>query len=323
MTATLMQTMDAMQRELDAERRAWEPGIYPNLSHAEYMAIPALNASALKQFHRSPAHYQQWLKEPRRESDALLFGSVSDCLILTPNEFNSRFRVRPECPHGPNPYKWSGGAKGERKLYEEHKAKVEEWEIEWQSGLPAGCIPISEDLFAAAVAARSAVMQHGIASHCATTGYRQLVLVVRDEDTGLLLKCAIDAVPAAPMGFGQAEWDMLVDFKSTMDARRRPFQRAVAAFGYHIQAAFYLRLWNRLCPEAPKTRWLWVVYESAAPYGVKAYPAHSDLLLETGMLVDRLIKRYAECAEKDQWPCYALKAEPALDLPPWAEEDPE
>ncbi|MFA5298324.1 MAG: PD-(D/E)XK nuclease-like domain-containing protein, partial [Lutibacter sp.] len=47
----------------------------------------------LKAFRKSPKHYIQYLTEKRAPTDAMLIGSIVDCLALTPELFDKKFRV--------------------------------------------------------------------------------------------------------------------------------------------------------------------------------------------------------------------------------------
>ncbi len=55
-----------------------------------------LSFSSIKQFIRSPQHYIQYLTQERKQTDAMLLGSVVHNLILQPEKFNDNFAVEPE-----------------------------------------------------------------------------------------------------------------------------------------------------------------------------------------------------------------------------------
>ena len=75
-----------------------EPGIRPDLRHADYLALDRLSPSGAKDLLRSPAHYRAARDEPRAETPALRMGSALHCLALEGRAaFAERFAVAPEC----------------------------------------------------------------------------------------------------------------------------------------------------------------------------------------------------------------------------------
>ena len=63
-----------------------------NITEKEYRELPLFSYSILSKFNKTGFNGLDKLYEESK-SPALLFGSVVDCLTLTPNEFNDRFLV--------------------------------------------------------------------------------------------------------------------------------------------------------------------------------------------------------------------------------------
>ena len=79
------------------------------------------------------------------------------------------------------------------------------------------------------------------------------------EGVSLLCKARLDWVPDGPA---------MVDIKTTLDARKDAFSKALHQRRYFVQAAYYLDLWNALMPDHQKTNFVFVTVEKFAPYAV-------------------------------------------------------
>ena len=92
--------------------RLMTPGIYDNMSNADYHASEGISSTGIKQVLRSPAHYKYSSFET---SEAMKFGTVAHKLALEPDDFENEFiLVPPEIPKN----------KGTKK-YKEWAASVE------------------------------------------------------------------------------------------------------------------------------------------------------------------------------------------------------
>lgn len=74
--------------------------LYRNMPFDEYVAIPAINASALKGVGRlSPAHLRSYLNGEieRSDTDDMRFGRAMHCAAIEPDELAARFPVTSRC----------------------------------------------------------------------------------------------------------------------------------------------------------------------------------------------------------------------------------
>lgn len=55
----------------------------------------ALSYSSLREFAISPRHYIRYKMREKKTTDAMIFGSLVDCMLLTPDETKERFAVAP------------------------------------------------------------------------------------------------------------------------------------------------------------------------------------------------------------------------------------
>jgi exodeoxyribonuclease VIII len=213
----------------------------------EYRKAEGFNASGLKNFIRSPAHFKASLDEPQEYTPALVKGILFHHLLLTPNA-PLRVAIKPAGLDGRKP---------------EGKA----WKMQHE-GMP---ICDQEDLDSCQRMVNS-IRNHPNAA--AAFGMGKPEVSVFHEYKCLLsgdmiqLKGRMDFV-----NDGAA----IVDAKTCEDARPASFASAAVDFGYFWQATIYLHfLWNPVCrllgkPELQKTDFVFVAVEKTPPYATKCF----------------------------------------------------
>ncbi|MBN1851104.1 MAG: PD-(D/E)XK nuclease-like domain-containing protein [Pirellulales bacterium] len=142
---------------------------------------------------------------------------------------------------------------------------------------------------------RSLASNERAIEYLGSEGPVEVSIVWEDHNTGLLCKARIDK--------WQRDKQRFCDLKTCRDPLK--FNRAIADYGYHRQAAFYqmglhavlkdIRLW-----QTPHL----VAIEPAEPWGVRAAPVHEEWLVIGREEVNRARKLIAEAKERDEWPGY-------------------
>lgn len=113
------------------------------------------------------------------------------------------------------------------------------------------------------------------------------------------------------------EDDAAWDYKTTLDASRDGFSKALGAYGYHQQADFYLRGLRALGHPAGRRPMRFICQETEAPYLVQIHTPDDEAMHMAADLNDRAIRVYAEANETGIWPGFPeLVAEPT-PLPNW------
>lgn len=244
--------------------------------HGEYRNY--LGSSDLRRLLRSPAHYRCL---PTSPSEAQEFGTLVHEAILEPELWAAR--RRPLVKHD--------------RRTKEGKAIAEWAELQEQS-LGLKFVPehtynkvcAIADSVSASLGATS-ILTGGVAESSGFTElYGQPVKIRPDYMTD----------------------EVIVDLKTTVDARE--FERSVFTFGYDIQAAFYTQVAKVI--DGKSRKFIWIVVEKDAPYGVQIYEPSAEVM-ERGMnLVKKGIETYKECAALDAWPGYSSKTQ-TIQLPRW------
>jgi len=91
-------------------------------------------------------------------------------------------------------------------------------------------------------------------------------------------------------------------------------------YGYHIQAAFYLRGLETILPQyRGRTSFVFVFFETTAPYAVRRVTLQPSWLLAASVKVNEAINLWAHCIETNSFPITApdtLK----LELPAYLDD---
>ena len=104
------------------------------------------------------------------------------------------------------------------------------------------------------------------------------------------------------------------DLKTAQDASPSGFARAVANFGYHMQAAWYLRGVTKVTGEKHDD-FPFIVVEPVYPYACAVYRLDKAAMAEGLAMCKHALKLYRECSEADAWPGYQSQT---LELPKWS-----
>lgn len=247
--------------------------------------------SGLVKITRSPAHFQNYLANPPEPTPAMAFGTAVHAAILEPDIFGTEFVVTP---------------KFDRRT-KDGKAAAESWEAE-----NAGKAAVSVDQMVAINSMMSRVSDHAGAAKLLFSGSAELSGFWVDADSGIACKCRPDWLRESdgiPTG--------IVDVKTCCDASTEGFSRAMATFGYDLQAAFYQDGIKAIT--GLTLPFYFVAIEKDAPHAVAVYKA-SDDVIEVGRAKYRgALQLLKWCRENDRWPAYQPNGEiEIINLPRWA-----
>lgn len=132
------------------------------LTNNDYHASPGISKSATDDLAVSPKYYQYRLKNPRKWTEALIFGSAYHCMILQDEPFNSLFYITKTQPRDPAPDE-------------------------------QGRMPLSEKNFEKLKAMKKAFFAEDMAKR-AINGLREMCFFWTDQESGVLCKCKPDVL---------------------------------------------------------------------------------------------------------------------------------
>lgn len=260
-------------------------GIYDEITNEEYHGMPwCISKTGLDKIHQSPAHYKAFVENPPKPTPAMQFGTAVHMAILEPELFKEKYVEDPG-------------------LDRRTKAGKAEYEQLTANGVTV----LSKDDWAAIQGMRESAMANDIVRKWVENGYAEMTGIKTLDKLGVAVKVRPDLwVPND---------GVIVDIKTTYDARPEQFGRAAWNFRYHVQAALYLDMWREIGKRADE--FFFVAIEKDPPYALVIYETESDIIKAgRGEYVEDL-SLYAWCVEHDEWPAYP-NVPVKLQLPRWA-----
>lgn len=229
----------------------------------------ALSFSSLSKFKESPKTFIDYKLKKIEQTDAMIFGSMVHCLILEPDEFESRYHILEDAEICAE----IGGAKP--RATNEYKDWVKE-----QEGIAGRKTIIDKSNFDAAN-----IMSLNVTHNYAAKKILKKAIVHEYEIEwfykNFKFKGYID-------GYGE---DLIFDLKTCTDAEPRTFQRDIINNEYYLQAAMYLKGIGEVKP--------YYIIAIDRSGGVSVHQL-SDALIEHGLNVyDILLDKFNECILQD------------------------
>lgn len=258
----------------------------------DYNALQGHNFSTLKEFARSPLHYQHRLTTPRPDTYSLSFGHASHVAVLEPERFLREYVL------------WQ--AKDEDGKTRHRRGKV--WEA-FQAANPGKTI-IRDEEYDQAIALKDAVRADDVAMRYLAAGRPEVALTWTDAETGLPCKGRIDWE-------GKVDgYPVIVDLKSARDPGQRAFGRSCAIYQYHVQLAFYADGYEAATGKFPRV--VIVAVESTPPHDVVTYIVPAEILEIGRDEYRKWLVRFQECTRDRTWFGSGNGIEQTLSLPAWA-----
>lgn len=224
-----------------------------------YHANPALGSSLLKKIHSKTLLHALTVKQ--EETDSMILGSAIHCAILEPERFTSDFVVCPKVDR-----RTAAG----KATYAEFEAAAGDKTV-----LTADQMEIVEGM-------KASIMSHPVASMMLNGGEAEYSYYHKDVTTGLELKCRPD----------YHNGGALIDLKTTMDASYEGFAKQMGNLGYHLQAAYYLDVFNG-SQGTNYDEFFFVAIENKAPYAIAVYRLDSAQIEHGRIAYQRALSEYA------------------------------
>lgn len=250
-----------------------------------YHQSVGMNQSSLKNLIRSPEYYKFRKENPMQQTESMMFGSAVHTAILEPQLFDDLYAIIPKVD------KRTKAGKVKWAIFEEEnqgKTLLKEEQAERIRDIVKK------------VKSKVSILNY------IDNGFKEVSFY--GEMNGILCRGRADnLIP---------DLGMIVDIKTTQDARPIEFQRSAIKYGYDIQSAYYLDLASKVTG-VQFDKFIFITIESNAPHGMQVYVA-DPVLVEIGRTkYQQGMEIYNECLAKDEWPDYEDKV---LNLAPpiWA-----
>ena len=243
------------------------------MTRTEYEALPALSYSGLKELLRSPAHFKHWLTNPREETKALRLGKAAHAAFLTPDIWATTYKSLPET--------LDRRTKDGKATYEAILASMKPGDT---------LLPFDEYELATEIAQAAS----RIADNLIYRNGAWVERVLQGKDKSTPLKGIPDLIDSEG-------W--IYDLKTTDDASERAAVRTILNYGYHLQAAHYIRLAH--CNRSDIRGFRLIMVEKDAPHQGCVYQIDGDLLDLGRKETERAYSLYDKCLAEDNWPGYS------------------
>lgn len=256
---------------------------------AEYLQLPGLSISRLKEMKRSGQHCEYFERHPKR-SRPLTLGTAAHCKTLEPARFAGTYRI------------WNRRTESGRRaprngdVWDKFKAQAIADELE----------VLTDEEAALAQAIADAVRSSAPAMKYLAQGEPEVTM--QWEMQGRACRGRVDwltKVKGKPV---------LVGLKTTRDCRMEKFGRQAAELEYPQQWAWYFNGYQIITRVKPKI--VEIVVESTAPHAVAVYEIPDELLFKGEEEFGKALQAYAECLRTGVWPG-PVPRETELVLPPW------
>lgn len=260
-----------------------------DMPEAEYHAHPALSSSGAKKLlpPSCPAIYH-WERDhgqaPRQEFD---FGHAAHAVVL------------------------GVGAPVAVADFSDYRTKAAQaWRDEVRA---AGRVPLLVGEAMQVTDMATALREHPIASALldGSRGSAEQSIFWGDARHGIARRARLDWLPDSDGGRL-----ILADFKTTISAEPGAIRKAVANYGYHCQASWYIDA-VRALGVAEDVAFVFIFQAKTPPYLVTVAELDAQALRVGAALNDRAMSVFADCTANDTWPGYSDDVE-LVSLPPWA-----
>lgn len=273
----------------------WQPGVYGDMPEDVYHADPVPGGSLSSSGARAllppscPAKFRYEREHPVIK-DEFDFGTIAHKSVL-----------------GTGPRVAVIGAKDWRTNAAKDAAKAAREE---------GALPILigdfDKVQAMAVAIRAHPLAAFLLNHEHIPGKPEQSLFWVDAEYPVWRRARADFLPDA----GARDRLILTDYKTTRSADPNHIARAVASYGYHQQAAWYLDGVTAL-GLGDDPAFVFVFQEKEPPYLVTVAQL-DDQALRAGRERNRMaLEIFRDCTDAGVWPAYSSEIE-LISLPPWA-----
>ena len=266
------------------------PGIHPCIPADDYHSAAGVSKSQLDRIARSPAHLRAYLDGPKEPpTPAMILGTLTHLALFEPHFFGDCVSHY-ERPEGLTFVSKDGKAWRDAR---QDKPIITADEADRVRGMIA------------------AIRRHPTAHLILEGGEAEQSVFAAHRETGLLRKGRLDWITRDNQGR-----PCIVDLKTTDDAAQ--FERTVAAYRYHVQAAYYTDLLETLGEKEPF--FLFIVVEKEPPFGVRIIQLEPETFRIGRALYERNLALYAECQASGKWPCYSEEIE-TVAIPNYAKRE--
>jgi exodeoxyribonuclease VIII len=270
-----------------------------NMPAQDYFAVEAASKSALTDLKRSAGeYYQRHIAKTKvfHPTEKMRLGTAMHTMLLEPELYTQDIVVMPEF---------------------ERKSKTQPLTISQQKAAfmslaeASNKTVITEDQSETASRAEIAIRQNEEAvKYLDADGDAEVSFFWANPGTGMPCKARMDKV--------LIDDDIIVDYKTTVDASPSGFAKQIVNYGYHIQAASYMEGYNLVTGRAPK-KFVFIAQEMVYPYMSGVYTLDDDSISSGIYDYNELLTELEARMANNDWPTGGshVAGETELRIPVW------
>lgn len=289
--------------------------IDPSMSLADYLATDAVSNSSLTDLVRSPAHcYALHLdpeRPPREPREWMISGPLAHCAVLEPDAMAVRYLVVPEgAPKKPTEAQWNAknpneSSKAAMAWWRDFNATIGQREV------------VTAAQYATVQGQLAAVARVPALVDLLADGQAETSIFWKDEATGLDCRARPDWLAAHLPG----RWKTRpLDLKTIAELTPDAVAKAIAARGYHRQAAFYTR--GLRANGFDVAEFIFGFVSKSYPYLAATFVLDDETLQQGEDEIAELLDLYAQCKRTGVWPGLGESVQ-LVGLPAWAKRSAE
>jgi exodeoxyribonuclease VIII len=264
------------------------PGLKQGISSKEYHESAGLSRSAILDLLRSPLHYKQNLLTPKKPTPAMVVGTAIHTRLIEPHKFDNQYCYEPSIDKRTKAGKEEYAA---FQLVNEGKTILDAKQKELIEGI-----------------ADSFDVANWIEEN--TNGKVYIEPSIWFVHRGVLCKARPDILVEGNDAI------IIVDIKTAKDASKKGFERSIANYGLHIQAAHYTNALKSI--SAKPVYFYFLVIEKHKPYDYAVYALDLKFYEIANNSIEKAVSRYKTAHEKDVWTGYN-KSVQTIAPPVWME----
>lgn len=270
-----------------------------------------VSASGMKKLKESPAHMKEAEIDPE-ETEAMKFGSAYHLYNLQKEKFEEEYYIFDDS--GIYSVLIGEGFKSPRST-----KQYKEW-MESEMRLVGDRKSISKDWLSRIKGMNEKLMRHPYVRMLLANGINEQGYMgsINTEAGTLQVKFKPDHI--------NENKKFVVDLKTAKKASKEGFERAAADMSYHIQAAFYADLMERISGDGRPYTFFFIAQEKTPPYAFNIFESSPQFISQGRFEYEMLLQLYKYCIDNNTWPGYQIWCENKygileLKLPPWAIKD--
>ncbi len=299
-------------KNLFSKARVVGAGVDPDEYHKEDKqrgaSLYVMTRSALQEFSRCPS---RWISGyTSADTKATEWGTLVDCVALTPEQFDKRIAVCP-ATYPATPKK--KGDPVEQKPWNSTATYCSNWE---ETEEAAGRLVVKHKKAMEARTAVKFLMDDKRSAAFIKASAKQVMVegVYTDKLHGIevAVKALIDLVPHKDSEFKNS----LGDLKTAASASRRAWVKAVFEHGYDWQAAWNLDLYNAATAEG-RSDVRHVIQENYAPWQTGRRILSAEFIQMGRAKYQLAMAKYCACLVSNEWPDHDANGWGLTEPEPW------